>query len=62
MKKFNFSIANCGKFICNVFGWDAEKIGVITVKVPFDKLISKDGLIENFFCMRGGRKFVVDEV
>ena len=38
------------------------KVGVITVKVQFGEWISKDGLIQNFFYMRGGRKFVGSEM
>ena len=26
-------VSNYGKFICNIFGWDTEKIGIIRAKV-----------------------------
>ena len=53
------SLANYGKFICNIFGWDTVKIGAIRVKVQFGECISKDELIKDFFYKRGGRKLVV---
>ena len=46
------NVSNCGKVICNSFGWDTLKIGVIRVKIQFGVWIQKDGLIENFFYMR----------
>ena len=61
MKKFT-NVSNYGKFISNIFGRDTVKVGVITVKVQFGEWISKDGLIQNFFYMRGGRKFVGGEM
>ena len=47
------NVSNCGKVICNSFGWDTVKIGVIRVKIQFGVWIQKDGVIENFFYMRG---------
>ena len=49
--------------VANIFGWDTVKlVQFIRVKVQFGQWISKDGLINNFFCMREGRKFVVGEM
>ena len=28
-------VSNYGKFLCNIFGWDTVKIGIIRVKVEF---------------------------
>ena len=33
LKKFTEVSTNYGKFICNIFGWNAVKIGVIRAKV-----------------------------
>ena len=56
------NVSNYGKFICNIFGWNTEKIGVIRVNVQFAEWISKDGFIKNFFYMRGVWKFVAREM
>ena len=29
------AVLNHGKFICNIFGWDTVKIGIIRAKVQF---------------------------
>ena len=29
-------VSNYGKFLCNIFGWDTVKIGIIRVKVEFN--------------------------
>ena len=61
-RNLQMSLANYGKYICNIFGRDTVKIGVIGVKFQFGQWISKDGLMKNFFCMHGGRKLVVVEI
>ena len=42
-------VSNYDKFICNIFGRDAIKIGVMRAKVQFIVWILKNGLFKNFF-------------
>ena len=42
-------VSNYDQFICNIFGWDTVKIGVIRAKAQFSVRIQTDGLFKNFF-------------
>ena len=47
------------KFICNIFGWDIVKKGIIRIKVQFSVWIENDGLFKYFFYMLRDSKFIV---
>ena len=56
------NVSNYGKFISNIYFAEAAKIGVVRVKARFGEWISKDGLIRNFFFMRGVTKLLVGKI
>ena len=55
-------VSHCGKFICNILGWNTVKIGIIRAKVQISVWIKNDGLFKSFFYIRGDSKFAVGEM
>ena len=55
-------VSNYGKFICNIFSWDTEKIGIIRAKFQIIVWVENDELFKSFFYMCGYSKFVIGEI